>query len=62
MSSQVAALIPIVVVSVAFQFYCLVDVIRTEEVRYLPRWAWAIVCFISVPFGGIVYLIVGRTR
>jgi phospholipase D-like protein len=29
-------------------------------VRYLPKWAWVLICLVSVPFGGIVYLIVGR--
>jgi hypothetical protein len=62
MSSVVAALIPIVVVAVGFEVFCLVDVVRADEVRYLPRWAWAVICLISIPLGGIAYLIVGRTR
>jgi len=57
-----AALIPIVVVAVGFEVFCLVDVVRADEVRYLPRWAWAVICLISIPLGGIAYLIVGRTR
>jgi len=24
-----------------FEIFCLVDVARAEEIRYLPRWAWA---------------------
>jgi len=62
MSSVVAALIPIVVVAVGFEVFCLVDVVRADEVRYLPRWAWAVICLISIPLGGSAYLIVGRTR
>jgi hypothetical protein len=62
MSSEAAALIPIVVVAVGFEIFCLVDVARAEEVRYLPRWAWTVVCLISIPLGGIAYLIFGRTR
>ncbi len=62
MSSVVAALIPIVVVAVGFEVFCLVDVVRADEVRYLPRWAWAAICLISIPLGGIAYLIVGRSR
>ncbi|HEY7032696.1 MAG TPA: PLDc N-terminal domain-containing protein [Thermomicrobiales bacterium] len=62
MSSEVAALIPIVVVAVAFEVFCLVDVVRAEEVRYLPRWAWIVICLASIPLGGIAYLILGRTR
>ncbi|HLT96384.1 MAG TPA: PLD nuclease N-terminal domain-containing protein [Acidimicrobiia bacterium] len=54
-----AALAPIIVVAVVFVVYCLVDLAR-HDVRYLPKWAWAIICVVSVPLGGIVYLLVGR--
>jgi hypothetical protein len=42
--------------------YCLVDLARTEDVRYLPRWAWAIICLVTVPLGGIAYLLFGKVR
>jgi len=54
-----AALLPLVVLAVGFVVYCLVDVARSR-VRYLPKWAWVIICLVSVPVGGIIYLIVGR--
>ncbi len=57
-----AALVPLLVVAAGFEVFCLVDLARAEAVRYLPRWAWAIICLVSVPFGGIVYLLVGRPR
>ena len=60
LSSHAAAVIPIVLVAVGFVIFCLIDVVRAEAVRYLPRWVWAIVCLISVPLGGIVYLVFGR--
>jgi hypothetical protein len=53
------ALLPIVVLAVAFVGYCLYDLARSE-VRYLPKWAWAILCVVSVPVGGLFYLFVGR--
>jgi hypothetical protein len=62
MSSEVAALVPIIVVAVGFVVFCLVDLARADEVRYLPRWAWAIICVITIPLGGIAYLIFGRSR
>jgi len=48
--------------AIGFVAYCLFDLSRTEEVRYLPKWAWAFICLITVPLGGIVYLTVGRAR
>ncbi len=54
-----AALAPVLVLLGAFVVYCLVDLARSE-VDYLPKWAWAIICVISVPLGGIIYLTVGR--
>jgi hypothetical protein len=57
-----AALIPVAVVEAAFVIFCLVDLARAPEVRYLPRWAWAIICLICNPFGGLAYLIFGRNR
>jgi hypothetical protein len=56
-----AAILPFAVVAVAFVGYCLYDLSRSD-VRYLPKWAWAVVCLLSVPVGGIVYLLVGRVH
>jgi hypothetical protein len=54
-----AAWAPVGVLLLAFVVYCWVDIAR-HEVRYLPKWAWAIIAVMSVPVGGVVYLIVGR--
>lgn len=53
------ALLPLVVLAVAFVVYCLIDIARSD-VRYLPKWAWALVCLVSIPLGGLVYLLLGR--
>jgi hypothetical protein len=55
----VAALAPLVVLAVVFVGYCRFDLSRAH-VRYLPKWAWALICLASIPVGGIVYLLVGR--
>jgi len=57
-----AALVPVVAVAVGFVAFCWVDLARAGEVRYLPKWAWAVICGVSIPLGGIVYLVLGRPR
>lgn len=54
-----AALLPVLVLVLGFVAYCLFDLSRSE-VRHLPKWAWALICVLSIPLGGIVYLLVGR--
>jgi Phospholipase_D-nuclease N-terminal len=58
------ALLPILVLvaAVAFTVYCLIDLARASSVKHLPKWAWAVICLISEPLGGILYLIFGRDR
>lgn len=62
MSPMLAALIPIAIACVAFEVFCLADVWQAGEVRYLPRWTWTVICLISIPLGGLVYLALGRVR
>jgi hypothetical protein len=30
------------------------------QVRYLPKWAWVLICLIQNPLGGIMYLSIGH--
>ncbi|MDO9445271.1 MAG: PLDc N-terminal domain-containing protein [Dehalococcoidia bacterium] len=53
------AVAPLVLFVVLFVGYCLND-LRTAHVQHLPKWAWAILILVSVPFGGIAYLALGR--
>lgn len=55
-----AVIAAIVIAAVAFDVYCLIDLYRAGAVRYLPKWAWACICVISIPIGGIAYLTLGR--
>jgi Phospholipase_D-nuclease N-terminal len=58
-----AALLPVIILAVLFDVYCLVDVIRAKSVRRLPKGAWAlIILLISAPWGGLAYLFLGRDR
>ena len=46
--------------AVGFDAFCLVDIARADEVRYLPKWAWVLICLVQTPGGGIAYLSLGR--
>ena len=57
--------IPVAVLAVGFVVFCEIDLTRTEQVRYLPKWGWAILCMgigLTIPFGGIAYLVFGKGR
>lgn len=57
------ALLPVVVLALAFDVYCIVDVIRSASVRRLPKAVWVIIILvISAPWGGLAYLFFGRDR
>ena len=53
------------VLGIGWVAFCLFDLVRAKQVRYLPKWGWAILCCgigLTIPFGGILYLWVGRER
>jgi ABC-2 type transport system ATP-binding protein len=59
-----AALLPalILILGLGFDAFCLVDLARADEVRYLPKLWWGfIICFLT-PWAGIAYLSAGRVR
>jgi len=60
MEIDLRALAPLLVVALALVAYALIDLIRAPAVRYLPKWAWALVCVLSVPLGPLAYLTLGR--
>jgi uncharacterized membrane protein HdeD (DUF308 family) len=57
-----AALAPILLIALGFVLWVVLDIVRSPSVRYLPKWAWIVISCISIPVGGIVYLLVGRQR
>jgi hypothetical protein len=46
--------------AIGFDGFCLSDITRAAQVRYLPKWAWALICLIQCPLGGIMYLSIGH--
>jgi hypothetical protein len=63
--NQALVLIPVLAIAAGFVAFCEVDIARAGEVRYLPKWVWAILCMgigLTIPFGGIAYLVFGKVR
>lgn len=58
----IAAVLPLLIVGVAFAAYCLYDLVRAPTVRHLPKLVWGLVICLSIPLGGVVYLVAGRDR
>lgn len=56
-----AALVPIALLAIAYAVWIVRDIQRSE-VRHLPRAAWIAIALVSIPFGGIIYLLVGKER
>lgn len=54
--------IAVIACCACFDAFCLVDLARARNVRYLPKWGWVLACLIQSPSGGIIYLSVGRVR
>jgi hypothetical protein len=50
----------LITLGICFDGYCLADIARAGQVRYLPKWAWALICLAQTPAGGIAYLCAGR--
>ena len=50
------------VIGIMFDVYCIVDCCKSEVTSYLPKWAWIIICLISMPLGGILYLLFGNAK
>jgi hypothetical protein len=50
----------ILALAVGLDAFCLVDIARSAQVRYLPKWAWVLICLIQTPGGGIAYLSIGH--
>ena len=57
-----AILLPVLIVVLALDVFCFVDLYRAEEVAYLPKCAWVILIIVIHFFGAIAYLIFGRKR
>ncbi len=53
-------IIPIVLLQLILMIVALVDLSKRERVRWLPKWAWALIIILGELLGPIVYFILGR--
>ena len=53
-------IIPLVLLQLILMIVALVDLIRREKARFLPKWAWALIIILGELLGPIIYLIIGR--
>ena len=56
-----AALVPIIVLALAYVAWIVRDILRSE-VEHLPKAAWIAIAVLSIPLGGIIYLLVGKDQ
>ena len=54
---NLTASLPIFAAIVVFTIVVLVH-LGTHEVPYMPNWAWAALIVLTMPIGGIIYLLV----
>jgi hypothetical protein len=58
--SYLPLLLPLLIIELTLLVIALVDLIRRDNVRYLPKWAWGVIIIVLNYFGPIIYLILGR--
>jgi ABC-2 type transport system ATP-binding protein len=58
-----AALVPVLVLVLGLDVFCLVNLVRAKSVRNAPKLVWAIVILaVSAPLGALLYLFFGMDR
>jgi ABC-2 type transport system ATP-binding protein len=58
--STALALLPLVVLVLGLLAYALVQLGRAPTAPYLPKWVWALLIVLCVPWGALAYLLVRR--
>lgn len=58
----IAIVLPIALLQWGLNIFALIDLIKRDEleIRYLPKWGWAVVIVLVSFFGAIAYLFAGR--
>lgn len=54
-------LLPIIIVELGIKVFCLFKLAK-DEVKFMPKAAWAVIILLVSTFGPVSYLIVGRVK
>mgnify|MGYP007084543374 CR=1 FL=1 len=52
----------IIILLLGYAALCISEVEKAVEVRWFPKWVWLIITFISIPLGGIIFLLFGNKK
>ena len=52
---------PIIIIELVLVGFCLYRLTK-DRVKFLPKWAWALIIICIQLIGGIAYLLIGRER
>ena len=52
---------PIIILELALVGFCLYRLTQ-DRVKFLPKWAWALIIILIQLIGGIAFLLIGRER
>jgi uncharacterized membrane protein YczE len=54
-------ILPLIILQFGLILFCLYRLTK-DNVRYLPKWAWALIIIFINMFGAAIYLFIGRER
>lgn len=54
-------LMPLIILQLGLIVFCLYRLTK-DRVKYLPKWAWALIIVFVNLFGAVIYLFAGRER
>jgi len=58
---MVQLIAPIIILQLTLALFCLFK-LKGDKVKYLPKWAWALIVLFVNLFGPVLYLVFGRER
>jgi hypothetical protein len=60
-TEMIPFLIPVALIQLSMQVYCIVDLVKREKVRFDNKLLWGAVIILFSIIGSAVYLVLGRT-